>query len=263
MDFRDKFDTAASSGKDLANQKIGLMKKQFHETTLHLNVTQGRSQIPTTLGNATLQIQDDNRIYFRKEPDVFYTLVGFNWGGPRYRTESHTDVKGKERGETKRKGRLLGAAVGTILLPGIGTAIGAGVGSGNKKSSKNMESHSVSYDEQVEVPTPASLILCNCATGKTISFNIQCNAAIGNALAGIVCATQEQIAPSSPSPSIEAETESYADEEVIRHSKHGAHAQNDNTDDPFTKVKKLKELLDMGALTQAEFDAKKTEILHL
>lgn len=34
-------------------------------------------------------------------------------------------------------------------------------------------------------------------------------------------------------------------------------------DDPYEQVKKLKELLDMGAITQEEFDAKKKELLHL
>ena len=36
-----------------------------------------------------------------------------------------------------------------------------------------------------------------------------------------------------------------------------------NKDDDFEKIKKLKELLDMGAITQEEFDAKKKEILKL
>ena len=33
------------------------------------------------------------------------------------------------------------------------------------------------------------------------------------------------------------------------------------TEDSLDKIKKLKELLDMGALTQEEFDAKKKELL--
>lgn len=36
-----------------------------------------------------------------------------------------------------------------------------------------------------------------------------------------------------------------------------------DTNDPFTEVKKLKELLDMGILTQEEFDRKKKELLNL
>jgi len=38
-------------------------------------------------------------------------------------------------------------------------------------------------------------------------------------------------------------------------------SQTDNTADAFGKIKKLKELLDMGAITQEEFDKKKTEWL--
>ena len=45
---------------------------------------------------------------------------------------------------------------------------------------------------------------------------------------------------------------------VVEHA--GAVAQSD---DSIEKVKKLKELLDMGALTQEEFDAKKRELLGL
>lgn len=39
--------------------------------------------------------------------------------------------------------------------------------------------------------------------------------------------------------------------------------QSNNQDDPFEKVKKLKELLDIGAITQDEFDLKKKELLNL
>ncbi|MFZ2419378.1 MAG: SPFH domain-containing protein, partial [Smithellaceae bacterium] len=38
-------------------------------------------------------------------------------------------------------------------------------------------------------------------------------------------------------------------------------AQTDNVEDAFGKIKKLKELLDMGAITQEEFEKKKTEWL--
>ena len=45
--------------------------------------------------------------------------------------------------------------------------------------------------------------------------------------------------------------------------KQGAHQQAapSATEDPFSRIKKLKELLDMGAITKEEFDAKKADLL--
>jgi len=36
-------------------------------------------------------------------------------------------------------------------------------------------------------------------------------------------------------------------------------SQTDNVEDAFGKIKKLKELLDMGAITQEEYEKKKAE----
>ena len=38
---------------------------------------------------------------------------------------------------------------------------------------------------------------------------------------------------------------------------------NQNADDPYEELKKTKELLDMGIITQEEFDAKKKQLLGL
>ncbi len=43
----------------------------------------------------------------------------------------------------------------------------------------------------------------------------------------------------------------------------GKRFEKSKEEDPLEKIKKLKELLDMGAITQEEFDAKKTELLEL
>ena len=39
--------------------------------------------------------------------------------------------------------------------------------------------------------------------------------------------------------------------------------KKENKEDPYEKIKKLKELLDMGAITQDEYDEKKKELLTI
>ena len=42
-----------------------------------------------------------------------------------------------------------------------------------------------------------------------------------------------------------------------------SHASDTPSKDPIEEVKRLKELLDIGAITQEEFDTKKKELLNL
>lgn len=47
--------------------------------------------------------------------------------------------------------------------------------------------------------------------------------------------------------------------EAFQEGKNNASQANATEEDAFAKIKKLKELLDMGAITQEEFDKKKAE----
>lgn len=229
MGFKDRLKSAAESGKESAIEARDMHRKHAEEMKLPIKVTSGKNFVPTSkLGKAVLWVQPDGRVYFGQDPDVLYTVVDLQWQGPRYQTITHTDTKG----EQKRKGRVIGAAVGTMILPGVGTAIGAAHGSGNKKT----ESHAVSYDTQVEVPTPASVTLRR-ADGSTFSFGFSCDAKTGNALTAVMEPQRVAIeAPSEPG------------------------VQNDDSLDALIKLKKL---LDMGAITDAEYQAKKSQLLGL
>jgi hypothetical protein len=231
---KDRISSMASSGKEMASQKLELHKKQKGEISVSFHVESGKSLIPTSLGKATLWQQCDGLVYFSQDPSTIYNVIDFQWSGPQYRTVTHTETKGKEHGETKRKGRLLGAAVGTIVAPGLGTAIGAGFGTGNKKSDKNMEQSSVTYDQQIEIPTQAILILRNVELSENISITIGCTNSIGTLLGGFVRNPTQEI-----------------------------HAYAEEISDPYDEIKKVKELLDMGVITQEEFENKKHQLLNI
>jgi hypothetical protein len=176
------FKSTTESGKAIISEKAALHKKHKQELSTGIHVTSGKKFVPTTLGRAMMRQQADGLIYFDKEPDVFYKLVDFEWDGPSYKTVTHTDTKGTTRGRSKRTGRLLGAAVGTMFAPGIGTVIGAGVGTGNKKSKGKTHEHSVSYDEEVEVSSPAAITLEKVDTKEKLRITIDCDTKIGNVI---------------------------------------------------------------------------------
>lgn len=191
----------------------------------HIN----NSQYPTMWSTT------DGYIYFEENKNQLYTLVDIAWNGPRYTTTTTSHTEGRDKGKVKRKGRFLGAVVGTIIAPGIGTAIGAAHGTGNKKSKKNIVSDTLSTEHQSEVPTPCSIKLKDIESNQCITLNLQCLSALANRLSLLI--KEEKAEAIYNSSSINS--------------------------DPYEEIKKAKELLDMGIITQDEFDIKKKQLLDL
>ena len=229
MGFKDKLKSVAESGKETAIEARDMHRKHAAETKLPIKVTSGKDFVPTsTLGNAAMWVQPDGQVYFGQEPDVLYTVVDLQWQGPQYRTITQTNTKGQQ----KRKGRIIGATVGTVVLPGIGTAVGAAFGTGNKKT----ESHSVSSETLEEVPTLATATFRR-TDGSTFTFEFMCDSRTGNTLTSVM---ESKGADSESMP-----------------------AKTDKNADSLDALFKLKELLDAGAITNEEYEAKKTQLLGL
>ncbi len=233
-----------TKGKDSVSAFGERLQKQREEKKISLNVISGKKQVANSFGNSiTMRRQVDGKIYFNNDDMTLYEFIDFSWDGPKYRNVTKSETIGKEKGKTKRKGRLIGAAVGTIVAPGIGTVIGAAHGTGNKKSKNKIRSNTVTYDEDVEIDSTAFIKLKKLDTNEIISLCVTCNNKIYNELLAFEL-NQDQ------TYKFEEETDENTDEEIY------------NTD-PYEEVKKAKELLDMGIISQEEFDAKKKELLGL
>lgn len=180
--------------------------------------------------------RQDGTVYFDKNVNEAYILLNYWWNGPRFdmvtRTVTTTNTKSKTKGKT---GRIAGGAVvGTLLMPGIGTAVGAVAGAGGRKKSKSY-STTISNDVQhsQELNTPATLRLKNLYTNEYINIVITCNTVIDSQIKCFQFMTEQ----SKP--------------ELVK-----------DTTDSLKGIKALKELLDMGGITQEEFDTKKRQLLN-
>lgn len=220
-------DKVSTAIKDKATEVEDLAEKQKSE------VSTVQELAGKKLGaKAKLWKQEDGLIYFQSDPQTLYEVVGFEWDGARY--NDVTTTVGKESGKQKRKGRVIGATVGTLIAPGIGTAIGAAFGTGNKKTSG--ETTQTTTTESVEAETVATLTLRNVESGEVSAFNFK----------GMSDKLQElqlfaQSAMDAATTVIDVQPAS----------------------DPYEELKRMKELLDMGVVSQEEFDAKKRQVLGI
>lgn len=188
----------------------------------------------TLTNNLYINQMNDGLIYLNSNKDVPLRLLNYEWSGPLYNTISTSDTIENHKGKTKRKGRVLGAVVGTVLLPGVGTVIGAAHGTGNKKHKGKNQASTTTSQSQVEIPAPATLRLENINTKEIAVISCDIKSELNAQLLSIKCIEEKSV------------------------------LENDATiNDPYEEIKKAKELLDMGILTQEEFDIKKKELLGL
>ena len=214
--------------------KKQLMREQLMQTHIPLQISAGFQHIHVS-SKTTMYQRQDGTVYFDKNVNEAYILLNYWWNGPRFdmvtKTVTTTNTKSKTKGKT---GRIAGGAVvGTLLMPGIGTAVGAAAGAGGRKKSKSY-STTINSDMQhsQELDTPATLRLKNIYTNEYISIVISCNTVIDSK---IKCF---RFMPEQSKP------------ELVK-----------DTADSLKGIKALKELLDMGAITQEEFETKKRQLL--
>lgn len=218
--------------------KENLRKKNdqhMDEIRYDFQIIAGRELINNQNNSFATLWQYDGTVYFGNDENNFYNIVEFEWNGPQYKVVTNSKTVGNEKGKQKRKGRFIGAAVGTMLLPGVGTVIGAAHGTGNKKNKKDIVSNTYTTEENIEVPSPAKLKLQNVESGEIIKLMISCKSEIASRLSLAISENESSDA-------------NYSKSETI---------------DPYEEVKKAKELLDMGIITQEEFDIKKKQLLGL
>lgn len=208
----------------------GLIEKQVGFITLSL--TSGKQSVSNNFLSNKVQVfpgSQTNQLYFGNNKDVQYNILKYSWDGAQYREVEVTDSSSHTKGGEKRKGRVTGAIVGSILLPGVGTVIGAMHGTGKKNKQKTV-GHTEVHNEVEEIQTPATILLENISTGEKANIGFLCDTNIDNKIHNLF-------------PNIDN-----TKEESI-------------TNDSMDQLLKLKALLDNGAISQQEFDEFKKKLL--
>lgn len=212
-----------------------LQAEQAKMQRITLQINSGTQLVHATTASTMFQRQDGT-IYFNSNYNDKFILIDYFWNGPMYETvtNSTANTTGQEVTKGKSGKMAAGAIIGTALIPGVGTAVGAAIGAGGKKKkNKSLQSNTSSIQRQTEILTPATLKFKNMDTNNIVSIVIGCNSLIDSQIKGL------QI---------------YREQSTQELSK--------DTTDALKGIKALKELLDMGAITQEEFDMKKQQLLQ-
>lgn len=199
-----------------------------------LQISSGFQQVNATSNSSMFQRQDGT-VYFNNNFNDRFLFIDYSWNGPMYETtiNSTTDTTGQEITKGKGSKIVAGAVVGSAFGP-VGTLVGAAAGArGKKKRNKNSHSTTNSVQKQTEILTPATLKFKNMQTGAIASIVIGCNTLIDSQIKGMQIMREQSV----------------------------REASKDATD-TLKGIKALKELLDMGAITQEEFDMKKQQLLN-
>lgn len=245
MGFKDLMKNAADGATGLI--KSELAKKESEKQLAIRRQNQVSATITVKNGPANIngictirQRQEDSLVYLGSDENTLYELIDYSWNGPIYGSMTNTQTTGTNNSQTVKKGKAgkmtTGAIVGTLLMPGIGTAVGAAIGAGSKSKSAtqdSMSSNSQQVTQRVEQPGTAVLKLRRIDNGMILPLSIACTTEID---AQIKCFQIQQA------------------QSVGEVSK--------NTTDALKGIKALKELLDMGAISEEEFDTKKKQLLN-
>lgn len=217
-----------------------------------LQLTSGMRQVSTSSFSNEVKLYPLNKprhVYFGNDADQ-YVVLSYQWQGPTYTQTMITNTVNDEHGKQGRKGHIAGAVIGTILLPGAGTVIGGLMGTG-KKSNSTTSGHTEQRVEQTELETIANLVLGRIGTKTRVTIGFKCNSDLDQKLRATIPGLEEVYTdgslPEQKQPAIEQQKT----------------AEIEQKQDPMEQIMKMKQLLDCGAITQEEFDAKKKQLLNL
>lgn len=235
--IKSEMDRQAELRQQQAERKAEIrehMAEQAKMQRVFLQINSGFQQVNAT-NTSTMFQRQDGTVYFNTNFNDRFLFIDYIWNGPQYEiiTDSTTNTTGQE--VTKGKGGKIaaGAVIGSVFGP-VGTLVGAAAGAGGKKKkNKSSQSNTSSIQRQTEILTPATLKFRNLETNDIVSIVIGCNSLIDSQIKGMQIIKEQSV------------------NEISK-----------ETTDALKGIKALKELLDMGAITQEEFDMKKQKLLN-
>ena len=222
-------------------------------------LSSGQREVPNFMGRTTLVRRSDGLVYFQSEKDILYEVLEVSWDGPYYQTRIVTDTAENSKTKKGRKGRLVGAAVGALFGPG-GALLGAAIGTGSKSKTKG-QSRSETYEEQTEQPAALFMTLQNLMQGKVVQISTDVMSNQAYELLGLLNPYDSAVSGGT------TRNMDYAGDSLletpVQVNAVPVVPTSVSTIDPYEELKKAKELLDLGILTQEEFDQKKRELLGM
>lgn len=211
---------------------------QAKERHVQLTITAGKQNLNMGPFATTVVMREneDGKIYFDRV-NGFFEIVDYSWEGAKYKNYTtagaQTEYSGKA--QAKHKGGLGGAVVGTLLCPGIGTAIGYAMTRKTVASQKgNVNTNVVVQDHSIEASSQAKLTLKNIETGDSFAISFPCNT------------------------TLDAEISNFPMQRRAATAK-----EMEQQKSSIKLLKEYKQLLDENVISQEEFEAKKRELLGM
>ena len=231
---------------DFIKEHAPALKLEAHsadEKKKTLNITVNATFGYKELGlpsRVTISQAPNGNIYFNKDSAAYYSIVEYVWNGAEYETVTTGTTKEKSDSKTVKKGKSLkigaGAILGNFIAPGVGGAlVGAAMGAGSKGKSNTKGgkvSNTTQHSKNIEKDTLATLSFKSLDTEKIYKLSFKCNTLIDSQIRCLNIEPAKDYMVSDITQSLEG-------------------------------IKALKELLDMGIISQEEFDAKKDQILNI
>lgn len=187
----------------------------------------------------TINQMPNGNVYFNDDVTSYYSITEYTWDGANYETLTTSTTKEKSTGKEVKKGKSLkigaGAVLGGAIAGPVGALVGTAMGAGSKgksNSKSNAVSDTVQHSKNVETDTIATLSLRSLDSGKVFKVSFKCNTLIDSKIRCLSIVPTKDLLTADISQSLEG-------------------------------IKALKELFDMGIISQEEFDAKKRQLLNL
>ena len=232
-------DSIANSMKESHEKSVALQnhrKECEKDLSTFLIITFGFKEL-NLMQQATMRQKSNGNVYFNFESDVEYRIIGYEWNGPIYDQIITSNTQGNS--VTQKNGKMgkmtTGAVVGTMLLPGVGTAVGAAIGaSGKSKSNTQSSANTRQISTQNEKMSTAIIKLKRISDNTIHSITVNCNSSIDSK---IRCFNMDE-------------------------NKNVTELSQD-INSSLEAIKALKQLLDIGAITQEEYELKKNQLLNI
>lgn len=209
-----------------------------------LQIKSGREKVGVNFTGVGYMYQNEKgEIFFNKKEPLFFDLVNYEFDGPIYNQVKDSGTSSKsttnEKGKTKSKGKFgaggiaLGMATGgASMLVGIGRKKEKGSSKGRSVTKGNQATQEI--QKQVEVKSTARISLTPHDNSAPFTLLVVCDSVLDATLSNFII-KKEQMPP-----------------QLV-----------DETKTVVEQMKDYKELLDLGILTQEEFDQKKKELMGL